>query len=86
MSSLPRRVSDVLQTIMEIIPESETLLINALNDFKDDLRYKAPELQKSYECWDPFIKLLNNHIPIIQDDWQIKIREILMAGHMTDTL
>jgi hypothetical protein len=53
-----------------------------MSEFKEDLRYRAPELQISYECWDPFIKLLNTHIPNIKEDWQIEIREILMSGHM----
>ncbi len=78
----PRLVSDVLNSIMKIIPTSETILIEAMNEFKEDLRYRAPELQISYECWDPFIKLLNTHIPNIKEDWQIEIREILMPGHM----
>jgi hypothetical protein len=78
----PRLVSDVLNSIMKIIPTSETILIEAMNDFKEDLRYRAPELQISYKCWDPFIKLLNTHIPNIKEDWQIKIQEILMPGHM----
>ena len=72
-----RLVEVVLKQVMKIIPESETNLINELNKFKKTLDYCAPEMRMASECWVPFIGILNYYIPKIEEEWQIKIRDIL---------
>ena len=72
-----RRVSDVLKNILPLIPDSETKLLDNLKKFEQDLKYKADELQRASECWIPFVDILNFCIPNIQEEWHIKIRDIL---------
>jgi hypothetical protein len=73
----PRLVEDVVKQILEIIPISETKLLYDLKIFTESLWNQAPELRRAAECWVPFIQVLNNNIPNIEEDWQIKIKEIL---------
>ena len=72
-----RFVEVVLKQVMEIIPESETNLINELNKFKRTLDYSAPEMRMASECWSPFISILNFFIPKKEEEWQLRIRDIL---------
>jgi hypothetical protein len=74
-----RLVDEVLKEIMKVIPESEDKLINALNKFKSNLNYEAPEIRRGPECWIPFIQILNFYIPIKENEWQLKIRDILVV-------
>ena len=62
-----RLVSEVLNKIILLIPDSETKLLDALNKFKQELSYKADELQRGHECWIPFINILNFYIPNNQE-------------------
>ena len=57
--------------------DSEEKLINELNKFKLDLNYCAPEIQRGPECWIPFINILNFFIPKKEEEWQLRIRDIL---------
>jgi hypothetical protein len=72
-----RDVKEIIITIMEIIPETEIELLKDLNILKDNLAFKPPELRKTGYCWIPFTNLLNNYIPEIKEEWQIKIQNIL---------
>jgi len=74
---VPRSAADVLKQILVIIPETETILLNELNKYKQDLSYKPPELLEASDCWTPFIEILNYFIPNKDGEWQIKIRDIL---------
>lgn len=72
-----RAVDDIIEEVLQIIPTTETSLILEINNFKDTLGNKAPEVLKGPDCWNPFIHILNRNIPDIKDDWQIKIRDLL---------
>jgi len=72
-----RSVDDIIEEVLQIIPTTENKLIIEINNFKDTLGNKAPEVLKSSDCWIPFIHILNRNIPYIKDDWQIKIRNLL---------
>jgi hypothetical protein len=72
-----RAVDDIIEEVLQIIPNTETNLIVEINKFKDTLGNKAPEVLKGSECWTPFIHILNRNIHDIKDDWQIKIRDLL---------
>jgi len=62
-----RLVSDILNKITPLIPDSETKLLHELNKFRMDLFYKADEVQRGPECWIPFINILNYYIPNNQE-------------------
>jgi len=72
-----RLVEDVLDKILQIIPISETKLIYDLNNYKNSLHNKAPEIRRTPDCWIPFINILNYHISEIKETWQIEIRNVL---------
>jgi hypothetical protein len=76
----PRLVNEIIRVVIEIIPESETTLINELKNYKKTLFNQAPESLSGSYCWIPFINILNNHINDIKEEWQIKIRDILNSG------
>jgi hypothetical protein len=72
-----RLVNEVIRVVLEIIPESETTLINELKKYKRSLFNQAPESLSGSYCWIQFLTILNNHIHDIKEEWQIKIRDIL---------
>jgi len=77
MDNEPRDIQDVIISILEIIPEKETNLLNELKKFNTKMYYQPPEHRKSGECWIPFAHILNRNIPDITEDWQIKIQKIV---------
>lgn len=72
-----RCVEEILIKVKELIPNSETKLLEELNNFQFSLRNKAPEVKKGSYCWIPFINILNFYIPNIVEKWQIEIRNII---------
>jgi hypothetical protein len=73
-----RSVYDVIKSVLEIVPENEISLINELNKYEAKLSYLAPEVLTGSDGWVPLINMLNLHIPVIKEEWQIKIRELLI--------
>jgi hypothetical protein len=72
-----RSIIDVSKQIINIIPKNETQLINRIENFIKPLWNQAPELLISSVYWTPFLLILNEEIPIITEDWQIKIRILI---------
>jgi hypothetical protein len=72
-----RSIIDVSKQIINIIPKNETQLINRIENFIEPLWNQAPELLNSSFYWTPFLLILNEEIPIITEDWQIKIRILI---------
>jgi hypothetical protein len=72
-----RVVDVVLKQIVKIIPDSETELLKELRKFESTLGYCAPEVQRGADCWIPLIGILNFYIPIKEEEWHLKIRDIL---------
>ena len=77
MTEQGRFVEDVLKQVLEVIPSCEAELIKELYLFKESLHNKAPEMRRSSECWQPFINILNYFIPNKEEEWHIKIKDIL---------
>lgn len=71
-----RNIENILNEVMEYIPEEETALLEDLNNFKKGLCYKAPELRNSCICWLPFQNILNFHITSFEEEWKVKIKKI----------
>ena len=70
-------VIDVSKQIIDIIPKNEIELINEIENYIKPLWNQAPEVLKGSYCWSPFLSILNEKIPVISEDWQIKIKEII---------
>lgn len=74
-----RHVDNVIDIILQIIPNDNIKLITELITYKkNELWNKSPEALKSRECWYPFIQILNNNIQEIKEAWQIQIRDYLL--------
>lgn len=74
---ISRSVYAVIKEVLEIIPKNETNLINELKRYETKLSYRAPEVLTGSDGWIPLIHILNLHIPVIKEEWQIKIKELL---------
>ena len=73
----PRNIIDISKQIMDIIPKNEIQIINEIENYITPLWNQPPEVLKGALCWSQFSSILNEQIPIISEDWQIKIRTII---------
>jgi hypothetical protein len=72
-----RDIQDVIFSILEVIPETETKLRKELEKFSNKMIYKPPEMINCNDNWLLFANVLNRNIPHIKEDWQIKIQKIV---------
>jgi len=72
-----RDIQDVIYSILEVIPETETKLRKELEKFSNKMIYKPPEMINCSDFWLMFANILNRNIPDIKKDWQIKIQKIV---------
>ena len=78
MESQPQRdIFEIISKILEIIPKDQDKLIISLNKYLDKLQFMPPEYLFDYYSWGPLTDILNKNIPIIKEEWQIKIRDII---------
>jgi hypothetical protein len=73
----PRNIIVISKQIIDIIPKNEFQLINKIENYIRTLWNQPPEVLKGSLCWSQFSSILNEQIPIISEDWQIKIRIII---------
>ena len=73
----PRSIIDVIKQIIDIIPKNEIQLINKIENFIKPLWNQPPELLNCSLYWRPFLLILNEEIPIVSEDWQIKIKKLI---------
>ena len=73
----PRNIIDISKQIIDIIPKNEFQLINKIENYIRTLWNQPPEVLKGSLCWSQLSSILNEHIPVISEDWQIKIRIII---------
>ena len=71
-----RDVTDIINKMFQIIPESETDLRGDLHSYYATLWNKAPEILSSYVSWKPLEKILNKNITAIDTDWKKKILQL----------
>jgi hypothetical protein len=73
----PRNIIDISKQIVDIIPKNEIQIINEIENYIRPLWNQSPEVLSGSLCWTHFTSILNEQIPIISEDWQIKIRTII---------
>jgi hypothetical protein len=73
--STPRDVVDVVPTLLEIIPDDQTILRKAISDFADKLWNQAPELRMGL-FWTDLAKILNNHVGELDADWKLQLVKV----------
>jgi len=60
----------VINQLLGAVPREQTVLLDALTNYRDSLWNQAPEARRTAELWRPFMALLNHHIPHIDTDWK----------------
>jgi hypothetical protein len=73
----PRDLEDIIVIIQKFIPENEFELHNSLNKLLQKLSFQSIEVRKGSYYWIIMINILNKYIPVIKEEWQIKIRDII---------
>jgi len=76
-----RKVNDVINQILQFIPESETVLIAEITNYRDSLWNQAPEALYTSELWLPLIQILNNNILQINSEWKTRLVNIVNDNH-----
>ena len=73
----PRDIQDVICSILEVIPKTETKVRTELEKFSNKILYKPPEMLNCPDFWLMFANILNRNIPHITQEWQIQIQKII---------
>jgi hypothetical protein len=76
MTHNSRDIIDVINRILEVIPTTETLLINELQEYRDSLWNKAPEIRTTRDGFLPVQKILSKHILLLDNDWKLQVLHI----------
>lgn len=77
MTPRPRDVVIVIDKILELIPpNNESMLINELEEFKESLWNKAPEVRKYRDSFLPVQQILSRHISTIDEAWKMEVLHI----------
>jgi len=77
----PRDLAEVIIVIKDLIPLVEVDLIKDINNLIDKLQFQTLEVRKDPYYWTILINILNNFIPDIKEDWQIKIQDIVSYNY-----
>ena len=76
-------IVDVIDKILEVIPETEVDLRNALKNYKDGLWNIAPELLGNKEYFVRVASILNSFILTLDEPWKMIVKKIYDGG-LTD--
>jgi hypothetical protein len=71
-----RDVYDIIDTMLKIIPKSETKLIDDLTIYKSSMWNKAPEVRMAKDCWLPLTSIMNHNVKEIDTEWKIGLLKI----------
>jgi hypothetical protein len=71
-----RSVVTVMQKLLDIIPASESELVNEIKTYKSGLWNIAPELLSSRDYWIPLENIMNKHILEIDAEWKTMLVKI----------
>lgn len=70
----------LIHLFLDVIPEDQTELRVALTKQCDKWFNIAPELRMNDEFWHPIGFILESYIPVVETEWQIKVRDIYSSG------
>jgi hypothetical protein len=73
-----RNLYEVIEKMIEIIPEENNSLISQLKDIQASVSFAAPELRSFW--WNECANTLNSNIVDITEDWQIKLGSIFSGN------
>jgi hypothetical protein len=73
---MARDFNDVIDQLLAVIPETETDLLNKINDYKNGLFNIAPELRGNGEYFIRLTYILNSNITEIDTEWKHQLIDI----------
>ena len=74
---MPERVDFVMQKFMQIIPETETNLRNAISNYLENKIWnKAPEIRNGYDLWMDLFNILKYNVGDMDAEWKQEILKI----------
>ena len=76
MTPKPRDIAVLIDKMLEVIPNNEHILINELQEFKESLWNKAPEIRKCRYSFLPVQQILSRHILVINEGWKLEVLHI----------
>jgi hypothetical protein len=68
-----RCVISVIEKVIKIIPETEKILLDELETYKNSLWNRAPETLYTKITWNPFLCILQKHITELDFEWKKKV-------------
>jgi hypothetical protein len=74
--SKKRHINDVVIQLVALIPETETDLINKINNYDKELWNQAPELRNEQIFWVALAHTLQENIPHIDTPWKEQMLKI----------
>jgi hypothetical protein len=74
-----RNIATVIIQILEIVPKSETVIINELEKYSKELCYKSPESLTTSDYWMPVATILCNRITEFDCDWKKQVHLIFIG-------
>jgi len=74
-----RSIKDIIEQILDVIPESENVLIAEIKEYRDGLFNQAPELMRASQFWVPVQHILARNIPDIDNEWKVKVQRIFVG-------
>lgn len=72
--SVHRNLRDVLDSIIEVVPSSETHTLAVLRDLQSSVSFSAPELITFW--WNEVADALNDNLGFPDSPWKLQIDEI----------
>lgn len=75
-----RSVDDIITKLLNIIPEIESKLILELNEYKNSLWNKAPEVLRGYECWNQLTYIMVTNIRNIDTEWKTEALHLFTSS------
>jgi hypothetical protein len=70
----------LIHKLLKVIPEDQIELRGALTKQGDKWFNIAPELRMNDDFWHPIGFILESYLPVLDTEWQIKVRDIYNSG------
>jgi hypothetical protein len=71
-----RSVVDVMDEILQLVPESDTTLITEITKYKETLWNQSPEALKTEYCWLPLQYIMNRNVGLIDTEWKQELLKV----------
>lgn len=81
-----RDILDVVPVVKLLIPDDQTILIADIEQYQQDLAFKAPELRIGGQVYKDFSYILGQHIAALTEDWQKSIANFMQRKYTSPAI